>query len=129
MHGITMERIILLSVIVSLDHNRYSGMKIRYLAGDAALVNCDLLELSGILSSKETQQRALGIRSAPPSTTVANRVLNTLTQTPPVSKPRPTSYPTPSTNISRGLPTTKGGPLEAHRLNYSRRQFLSGLSL
>ena len=71
--GIIIERVIPLSPIVSLDHDRYLGMNSCYLAGDAALVNCDLLELSDLLSSKETRQHALVIPSAPPYTTIANR--------------------------------------------------------
>ena len=80
--GITMERIIPLFAIASLDHYRYPGVKIRYLAKDAALVNCDLLKLSTLLSSKETRKRDLGIPSAPPSTTADNDVSNTPTQPP-----------------------------------------------
>ena len=65
MHRVTIERIIPLFAIASLDHERYPGVKICYLAGDTAMVNCDLLQLSGLLSSEETRQRALGI-TAPP---------------------------------------------------------------
>ena len=86
---IKMERIIRLFAITSLYHDRYSGVKSRYLAGYAALVNCNLLKLRGLLSSLETQQRALVIPSAPPFTTVANRVSNTPTQ------PHPAEHPTP----------------------------------
>ena len=96
MQGITMERIIPLFAISSLDHDGYPGSKIRYLEGYVALVNSDLLQLSGLLSIKETQQRALGIPSAPPSTTVANHVSNTPTQPPPegCSAPHPPHPPT-----------------------------------
>ena len=41
MHGVTIDRIIPLLVIASLDHERYTGVKSRYLAGDTALVNCN----------------------------------------------------------------------------------------
>ena len=51
MHGVTIYRIIPLFAIASLDHERYPGVKSHYLAGDTALVNCDLLQLSGLLSS------------------------------------------------------------------------------
>ena len=129
MHGITMERIIPLFYIASLNHDCYSGVNICYLAGDTELVNCNLLEISGLLFRKETQKLTLGILSVPPSTTVSNRVSNTPTQPSPERTPCPTSYPTPSTNIRRGLPTTKGGPLEVHRCNDTRRQVLSGLSI
>ena len=52
MHGVTIDRIISLFVKAILDHKIYPGVKTRYLAGDTALVNCDLLQLSGLLSSK-----------------------------------------------------------------------------
>ena len=110
MQGITMERIIPLFAISSLDHDRYPGVKSCYLTGDYALVNCDLLELSGLLSSEDTQQRALRIPSAPPSTTVANRVSNTPTQPPPAGfpAPHPPQPPTQSSTVAysppRGVP-------------------------
>ena len=66
MQGITIERIIPIFAITSIDHDRYPCVKSRYLTGDVALVNYDLLELRGLLSSKEARQRALGIPSAPP---------------------------------------------------------------
>ena len=49
-----MDRIIPLFSITSLDHERYPGMKSCYLMGYAALVNYNLLELSGLLSSEKT---------------------------------------------------------------------------
>ena len=52
MQGVTIDRTIPLFGIASLNHERYSGVKSCYLAGDTALVNCDLLQLSGILSSE-----------------------------------------------------------------------------
>ena len=39
MHGVTIDRIIPLFVIASLDHERYPGVKRRYLAGDTVLLN------------------------------------------------------------------------------------------
>ena len=89
MQEITIERIIPLFTITSLGHDRYPGVKSRYLAGDAALVNCDFLQLSGILSSEDTRQRDLVIPSAPPSTTIANCVSNTPTNPPPAGRPAP----------------------------------------
>ena len=74
MHGVTIDHIIPLFVIASLDHERYPGVKIHYLAGETALVNCDLLQPSSLLSSKVTRQRALGITAVPPYTTSVNRV-------------------------------------------------------
>ena len=55
MQGVKIDRIIPLFAIASLDHDRYPGVKSRYLTGDTALVNCDLLQLRGLLSSKETR--------------------------------------------------------------------------
>ena len=52
MQGITMDNIIPLLTIAGLDHNRYPGVKSCYLASNAALVNCNLLGLSGLISSK-----------------------------------------------------------------------------
>ena len=49
MHGFTIDRIIPLFAIAILDNGRYPGVKTRYLAGETALVNCDLLQLSGLL--------------------------------------------------------------------------------
>ena len=80
MQGITMERIISLFAIASLDNERYLCLNSRYLAGDSALVNCDLLNISGLLSSEETGHRVLVIPSAPPSTTIYNCLSNTPTQ-------------------------------------------------
>ena len=51
MHGVAIDRIIPLFAIASLYHERYPGVKSRYLAGDIVLVNCDLLQLRGLLSS------------------------------------------------------------------------------
>ena len=53
MQGITIERVIPLFAIVIIDHDRYPGVNILYLAGDDALVNRDLIQLGGLLSSEE----------------------------------------------------------------------------
>ena len=47
--GVPMKKITPLFAIASLVHECYPGFKIRYLAGDPTLVNCDLLGLSGLL--------------------------------------------------------------------------------
>ena len=49
--GVKIDLIIPLCAIARFDHERYPGVKSSYLAGDTALVNCDLLQLSGLLSS------------------------------------------------------------------------------
>ena len=77
MQGVTIDCIIPLFAIASLYHDRYSGLKSRYLAGDTALVNCDLLQLSSLLFSKQMRQHAFEIPNAPPSNTITNCVLNT----------------------------------------------------
>ena len=66
MQGVTIDHIIPLFTIESLDHERYPGVKSFYFVGDTALVNCDLVQLSGLLSSEETRQCALGITVPPP---------------------------------------------------------------
>ena len=101
-----MERIIPLFAIVSLDLDRYPGVKSCYLAGDDALVNCDLLEISSLLYSKETQQHALVIPNDTLSTTVANLVSNTPNKPPLAGRPtpRPTQPPEQSSAVAYPLP-------------------------
>ena len=53
MQGVKRENIIPLFSIAILDHGLYPGVKSRYLVGNPALVNCNPLDLSGLLSSKE----------------------------------------------------------------------------
>ena len=65
MQGVTIDRIIPFFGITSIDHKRYPGVKSRYLAGNTALVNFDLLQLGGLLLSEETRQSALGIPAIP----------------------------------------------------------------
>ena len=77
MQVVTIDRIIPLFAITCLDHERYPGVKSRYFVGDTALVNCDLLQLSGLLSSDETRQCALGIPAIARFTTSANGMSNT----------------------------------------------------
>ena len=73
-----MEKIIPLFAIASLDHSRYPSVKIRYLAIDPTLVKYKLLNLSGLLSSKDTRQQALELMSSTPPAT-ENRVSNAQT--------------------------------------------------
>ena len=70
MKDVTMDNIIPIFPIESLDNDRYPGVKRRYLTEDPELVNYNLLDLSSILSSKETRQQALGLASLSPTTTV-----------------------------------------------------------
>ena len=72
MHRVTIDHIIPLFAIASLDHERYPGVKSCYLAGHTALVNCNLLQLSGLLSSEETRQHPLVIPAITTSTTSVN---------------------------------------------------------
>ena len=126
MHGVTIDCIIPLFEIASLDHERYPGVKCCYLAGDTALVNCDLLQLIGILPSEE-KKRAQEIPAIPPSTTSVNCVPNTkitLKMNAPHHR---------HTNPQRNHPTSntqpRGGTLEMHRCDDARRQVLSGVTL
>ena len=107
MHGVTIDRIIPLFAISSLDNNIYPGVKSRYLAGDTVLVNCNLLQLIGLLSSEETRQQALGITAVPQSTPSVDRVYhnNSQNERPVPAQHQPT---TPLSNVpyppSRGVP-------------------------
>ena len=89
MQGLTIDHIIPLFTITSLDHDQYPGVKSRYLAGDTALVNCDLPQFSGILSREETRQYALVIPNAPPSNNISNSVSNTPSNPPQNVRPAP----------------------------------------
>ena len=109
MQGIKMDKIIPLFAIESLDHDRYPGVKSLYLAGNSALVNCNRLDLSGLLSSEETRQQALGLtRSTPPTT--ANRVSNTQTQPPPTGRPQPLPIQPPTPKSAVDYPPPRGLP-------------------
>ena len=96
MQGVTIDRIIHLFASAGLEHDRCRVVNSRYLAGDTALVNCDLLQLSGLLSSEEMRQRALGIPNIPPSTTIANRVSNKPINPPQNGRPTPHPPQTPA---------------------------------
>ena len=109
MHGLTIDRLILLFLIASLNHKGYPGVKSRYLVGDSALVNCDLRQLSGILSSEETKQRALGIPAISPSTTSANRVSNTKNN-PHNERPVPQRHQSTTQSSNVTYPPTRGLP-------------------
>ena len=80
-------------------------MKSRYLAGDTALVNCDLLQLSSILSSKETRQISLGITAFPPPTTSVNRVSNNNSQN---ERPVPAQHQPTMTSLNDPYPPSRG---------------------
>ena len=109
MPGVSMEKIIPLFTIASLDQNRYLGVKSRYLSGDPALINCNPLNLSGLLSSEETRKQVLGLlRSTPPAK--ANHTSDNQAKplpigppqphpSPPMIMPSPMDYPLP-----RGVP-------------------------
>ena len=109
MHGVTIDHIIPLFAIASLNHKRYPGVKSRYLAGDTALVNCDLLQLSGLLSSEETRQRALGITVIPPSTTSVNRGSNTNNKSQ-NERPVPLQYQPTTQSSNAPYPPSRGVP-------------------
>ena len=125
MYGVTIDRIIPLLEIASLDHKIYPEVKIRYLVGDTALVNCNLLRLSGIFSSKDTRQRALGISAVHPSTTSVNRVSNNNSQN---ERPVPDQHQPTMPSSNAPYPPSKGGILEVHSVYDPRRQVMSVVS-
>ena len=88
MQGVTMDIIIPILAIASLDHDLYPSMNSRYLVGDPTLVNCNLLDLSGLLSIKETMQQALGLPISTPLVMV-NCVSVSQSQPPPTGCPKP----------------------------------------
>ena len=109
MKGATIEKNIPLFDIASLDNDRYLGVESRYLAGNPALVNCNLLDLSGILSRKDTRKQSLGIpSSALPA--MVNCVYDVQAQpTPSILPQRRPSQPTPSRS-STEYPPPRGVP-------------------
>ena len=110
MQGLTIDRIIPLLAITSLDHDQYPGVKSCYLVGDTAQVNCDLLQLSGLLYIKETRQRALEIPNAPPFNTIYNRVSNTPTNHPQNGCPDPKPPQPPTQSSAVAYPPAMGVP-------------------
>ena len=95
---------------MSLDHDRYPGVKSFYLAGDTALVNCNLLQLRSLLSSKETRQHVLGIPNAPTSNTVVNCVSNTPSNPPQNGLPAPHPPQPPAQSSSVAYPPAREVP-------------------
>ena len=110
MHRITMERIIHLFAIAIIYHDRYPGVTSHYIAGDAALVNCNLFDISSILSRKETRQQALVIPSATPPTAGSNHVSNTLTKPPLTVRPAPRPTQPPPQTSALDYPPLRGVP-------------------
>ena len=107
MQGVLMDKIIPLFTIESLDHDRYPGVKIWYLACDPALVNSNRLDISGILYREETRHQSLGLPISTNPATV-NHVSDAQSQPPLTGRPQPrpiqpttspTDYPPP-----RGVP-------------------------
>ena len=111
MQGVTMEKIIPIFTIASLDHNCYPGVKIRYLTGDPALVKCNLIDLRSILSSEYTRQQALGLPSSTPPPTV-NRVSYALSQPATMVIPQTRPIQPPLTTSSTYYPPPRGFPLK-----------------
>ena len=52
MQGVAMDKIIPLFAIANLYHDGYPGVRSRYLTGEPALFNFNLLNLRGLLSIK-----------------------------------------------------------------------------
>ena len=70
-----MEQIINFFDIASLNHDRYPGVRGRYISGDLSLVKCNLLGIRRFLLSKETRKQFLGLPPPIPSVT-ENQVSN-----------------------------------------------------
>ena len=70
LQGIYMDKITPLFTIASLDHDPYPGIKSHHLAGDPSLVNCNLLGLSGLISSEDNLQQSPGLPTEVPRITV-----------------------------------------------------------
>ena len=102
-------KIIPLFTIASLDCNRYPDAKIRHLAGDPTLVNCNLLDLSGLLSSKYTRQQYLGLPSLTPPSTV-NHLSNSQAQPPLMGRPQQRTSQLPMTTSPTDCPPPRGVP-------------------
>ena len=96
-----MDKIIPLFGIASLYNECCPGINSRYLAVDPSLVNCDLLDISGILSTEETHQQALGLPTEVPRVTAK--------RTPDVTAPPP---PTKRNQTLPGPPTGTHPPID-----------------
>ena len=81
LEGVSMEKIIPLFAIARLYHDWYPGVKSRYLVVAPALVNCELLGISGILSRKYTEEKNLGLPRYV-SLAIENCASDTRTQSP-----------------------------------------------
>ena len=72
------------------------------------MIKCNLLKLICLLYRKETRQRVLGIWSASPFTTFANRVSNTPTQPTPEERPALCPPQTPSQSSALAYVAPRG---------------------
>ena len=105
MHDVKIDHIIPLFVIASLDYDSYPGVKSNYLAGYTTRVNCDLLQLSVLLSIEETRQHTLVIPDIPLSTPSFNRLSNRQNNTENECPGPPPHQPTTqSSNITHPSP-------------------------
>ena len=109
LQGISMNQIIPLLPTTRLDHDRYPGIKIRYLAFYPALINCNLLGLSGLFNSEKTHQQALGLPTDIPR--VMEKRKSNVTAPPPITHRNPTC-PGPPTGTcpSTDYPHVRGVP-------------------
>ena len=104
-----MDQIISLFAIGILDHDLYPGVKSRYLEGNPALVNCNLLDLSGLLSSKENSQQSLGLQISTPTVTL-KRVSDAKAQPSLTGRPQPRPSQLPPTTSPIDYPQQRGVP-------------------
>ena len=109
MRGVSLDQIIPLFAVASLDHDHYPGVNIWYLAGEPALIKCNLLDISGLLSSKDTRHKSLGLPISTPPATV-NRMSDAEVQPPPIEFPQPCHSQTTMTTSPTDYPQPRGGP-------------------
>ena len=107
MRGVLTKKTIALFAIASLDHDRYPGMKSQCLAGNPALVNCNLLDFNSLIYSEDIRQQALGLLSSTPMAT-ANRVSDVQAQPPQTGCLQPRPSQTTTTPSPMDYPTPRG---------------------
>ena len=84
-------------------------MKRWYLEGNPTLVNCNLLDLIGLLSIEETRQQSLGLPSSTPPATF-NRGYDSQSQSPSTGLPQPRPSQPTMTMSPMDYPPRRGVP-------------------
>ena len=126
MQEFSMEKIIPLFAIASLDHDCYPGVKSRYLAGNPTLINCNLLDLSGLISRKETRQQALELLRSTPLYT-SNRVSDAQAQPLSIGSAQPCPSQLTTTPSPVDYPPPRGVPRKCISNNGALQKIMNGL--